>query len=852
MSQNNALSVKVQNILNKFIDNNRYNKVISRTDIMKYVIVSLYAQMPDAKEELVAPFRSCVHDLHNYFTQEEIDAIMPECSKAIMYCLRFSEKMGRMNFDDDSELAEEKLSEDAPLNIYKTPECVIDLCMRLSGSRRAGEKVYMPYSDFADYPLYCPEAEYRIESEDCSCGDEEPYGSYTNAYAQLLLDSQGVNPTVVYGDCSIKSYAGMGLNSIDYIFACNPTLNQKCHNTLSVVDGMWNSPQQVGSFELGQNISLWLLCLKPGGSLDVVLPQSYFQEKGLWQALKALFESQKMELNATFITLRGSLFDCDCGDMFLLHIEKDKGNVGMIRLINATGAESYKKSSRIDEWIKKFEESGYDESIMCTYPSIIEPNEYQNGWLDVDHLMDIVNQEVCDAKFEERMHYTKFFGEGERAPHQHLIDKKLPELAQGQKYITLKELVTVESAVVEEECMMRVMGDETLSSEYMNCNVNTESLQKKKLNEQSQYVVPITHRYVGKDCLVAGLVVRYFGVELKVGRFDNVKEPIAFKENIIAFSLKSKAVTEDYLLRELVKGYCSIQARMLAFWNDEDFVIAPEDFLNIKIAVPSLEEQERQCKEDARANLREAGRKLLQTADEFNRDVHMKKHAIGQTVFNLKNWWDMLQKVRKEGGGIVDDTTEIGKVHKIRVSEIYDNIQTTMEKLNMQVDRFWIADKYTSEDLSLTAFIKEYVKEHQNALFTYEMAFPNGNIPQVSFSKDALAMVFDNIISNACSHGFDNQASADNNIVRISIDTSNGRPCVVVANNGKPFHDKLTVEDVFTYGRSSKNGQKHYGIGGYEVWQLMKKFGGDAEFVSSPDEKFTVSYRLTFNDISNK
>lgn len=823
MSQNNALSAKVQNILNKFIDNNRYNKAISRTDIMKHVIVSLYAQMPGAKEELVAPFRYCVHDLHSYFTQEEIDAIMQECSKAIMYCLRFSGKMGRMRFDDNSELAEEILSYDVPLNIYKTPECVIDLCTRLSGSRHAGEKVYMPYSDFADYPLYCPEAEYRIECEDCSVGDEEPYGSYTNAYAQLLLDSQGVNPTVVYGDCSIKSYAGIGMNSIDYIFACNPTLNQKCHNTLSVVAGMWNSPQQVGSFELGQNIAIWLLCLKPGGSLDVVLPQSYFQEKGMWQALKALFESQKMELNATFITLRGSLFDCDCGDMFLLHIEKDKGNVGMIRLINATGSVFYKKSSKMGEW----------------------------RWLDVDHLMDIINQDVCDAKFDERMQYTKFFDEGEHAPHQYLIDKKLPELSQDEKYVTLRELVTIESAVVEEECVMRVMDDETLSSEYMNCNVNTESLQKKKLNEQSQYVVPITHRYVSKDCLVVGLVVGYFGASLKVGRFDDVKEPIAFKENIIAFSLKSKAVTEDYLLRELVKGYCSIQARMLAFGNGEDFVIEPEDFLDIKIVVPSLEEQERQCKEDARANLKEADRKALQTAEEFSRDVHMKKHAIGQTVFNLKNWWDMLRKVRREGGGIVDDAMEVGKAHKIRVSEIYDNIQTTMEKLNVQVDRFWIADKYTSDDLSLTAFIKEYVKEHQNTLFTYEMAFPNGNIPQVSFSKDALAMVFDNIINNACSHGFDNQTSAGN-IVRISIDTSNGRPCVVVANNGKPFHDKLTVEDVFTYGRSSKNGQKHYGIGGYEVWQIMREFGGDAEFVSSPNEKFPVSYRLTFNDISNK
>ena len=519
----------------------------------------------------------------------------------------------------------------------------------------------------------------------------------------------------------------------------------------------------------------------------------------------------------------------------------------MIRLINATVSEFYKKSSRMLECIKNWDR--LDDSIEI--PPITEPDEYQNGWLDVDRLMYIINQETCDVRYEERIHYTQFFGEGDHAPHQHLIDKELPKLSQDEKYVALRELVTIESVAVEEECMMRVMYDDALSSEYMNCDVDIDGLQKKKLNEQFQYVVPTAHRYVGKDSLVAGLVFGTYDSILKVGILDNVKESIAFEEDIVAFSIKSNAVTKDYLLRELVKGYCSLQAIMLADRSGGNFVIDPEYFLDIKIAVPSLEEQERQCKEDARTNLKEADRKLLQTADEFNREVHMKKHAIGQTVFNLKNWWDMLRKARREGGGIVDDTAEIGKVHKIRVSEIYDNIQMAMEKLNTQMERFWIADNFTSGELSLTAFIREYVRNHQNTLFTYEMAFPNGNIPQVRFSRDALAMVFDNIVSNACSHGFDNQASADN-IVRISIDTSNGRPCVVVANNGKPFHDKLTSEDVFTYGRSSKNGQKHYGIGGYEVWQIMRKFGGDAEFVSSSDEKFTVSYRLTFNDISNK
>ena len=73
--------------------------------------------------------------------------------------------------------------------------------------------------------------------------------------------------------------------------------------------------------------------------------------------------------------------------------------------------------------------------------------------------------------------------------------------------------------------------------------------------------------------------------------------------------------------------------------------------------------------EETRKCLKEADRQLLQSAEEFKRDVHMKKHAIGQTLFNLCNWWDLLQKARKEGNGIVDDSQEVSKKQKTKVNK---------------------------------------------------------------------------------------------------------------------------------------------------------------------------------------
>ena len=68
MSQNNTISVKAKNIVDNFINKNHGKSLISRTDVMKHVIVTLYAQMPNAKPELIQPFEDCIFDLREHFT----------------------------------------------------------------------------------------------------------------------------------------------------------------------------------------------------------------------------------------------------------------------------------------------------------------------------------------------------------------------------------------------------------------------------------------------------------------------------------------------------------------------------------------------------------------------------------------------------------------------------------------------------------------------------------------------------------------------------------------------------------------------------------------------------------------
>ena len=107
-------------------------------------------------------------------------------------------------------------------------------------------------------------------------------------------------------------------------------------------------------------------------------------------------------------------------------------------------------------------------------------------------------------------------------------------------------------------------------------------------------------------------------------------------------------------------------------------------------------------------------------------------------------------------------------------------------------------------------------------------------------------MVLNNIISNACTHGFAGSEGV-NNKIRMDIKSDGTSYVLTVANNGAPLKKDFTQDDVFIYGQTSGNTNEHFGIGGYEIKKLMKEFDGDVEIISSPEAEYTVTYKLIFH-----
>ena len=455
-------------------------------------------------------------------------------------------------------------------------------------------------------------------------------------------------------------------------------------------------------------------------------------------------------------------------------------------------------------------------------------------------------------------------------PQRYLIENHVPVARKGEQVIPLADLIEfVDLDVTSIAGIWPTIRFSSLSTNYLDCEII-----ENEGDFQSEYIYP----KLTKDCLLAAFV----GNSMKVGKIRGLSRLhcVALHHGILAFNLKSELITEDYLLRCLVSQETNAQARCFASGKVTSSMKSGDDFLKIKVLVPSLDEQARICRNDALKGLSDATRQQVEANEVFRQNMHLVKHSIGQSIANLNNWWRVLQRARKEGGGIVDDRATVGNFKKTSVSEIYENLQLAIEQLQNKVSKFDRSYGLKTKNLPITEFIEKYIAEHESPVFTYEYdsirhhadhtileltdeGEPTGKIilnegdpiEYAQFSPEALTIVFDNIISNAVAHGFKGREN-EKNIVRIELTLVGDSYVIAISNNGNSVSNDFTQREVFAYGMSTATGthnaavenETHFGIGGFEVNNIMNEFGDRAEFESTPDEEFTVTYRLILNN----
>lgn len=458
---------------------------------------------------------------------------------------------------------------------------------------------------------------------------------------------------------------------------------------------------------------------------------------------------------------------------------------------------------------------------------------------------------------------------------------QLPEPKEGEKRFLLQDLVEkvgqrrghYRDGISQEPTLVI----SSLSDNYINCDVR-----KLSANDERQSSRRNLFLYeVEAPCIV---VQPLFG-KIKVGELSGKgKLMVGTRQEAFFLRPKNDIVLDKYLLRTLTSDFvrCQVVAKsygtMMTRMREEDLMqtVIPVPF---KDAAPDLDRQKQILLDDLNLTVSEGERRLAHELEEYKKDVHIKKHAIGQILFGLNVNMKLLRKIRTISNGVLDESKTIGEgENALTIGDVLENIDQQIKAVNNAVLNFTAGEDavYQEEDIALAPFFEDFCERHKNdvydiryqpsdddyakedvyALLEDEKGMPCGAnsvirkgapLKYVKFSKQALEEILENICANALEYGF--KGREEGNQVRISIEDVDGCYVVSVANNGQPINADMNVADVFKYGvTSSERRDKHSGIGGYQIKKLMERFGGKAEFVSQPDNDFPVSYRLTFKN----
>ena len=253
----------------------------------------------------------------------------------------------------------------------------------------------------------------------------------------------------------------------------------------------------------------------------------------------------------------------------------------------------------------------------------------------------------------------------------------------------------------------------------------------------------------------------------------------------------------------------------------------------------------------------------------FKHAIRLRKHALSQNISAFDSLFRSLEHCMSEHKGELKASEQLSPVSSMTVADAMGILHSNLEVISDRVshltdDQDWGA----CEAIEPQQFIEDYEIHHTGTNFRFDhlwedfetnffekdvfdkktgkLLFHKGESMNTAwFPKRALQQVFDNIVSNAREHGFTDKSRQDY-VIQTSWATDGLNMLIKIANNGVALPSDLNTDLVLEYGYTTAlNQQGHAGIGGGEMAEIMRKFGGDIRVVSTPEKKFTVTYVLT-------
>ena len=373
------------------------------------------------------------------------------------------------------------------------------------------------------------------------------------------------------------------------------------------------------------------------------------------------------------------------------------------------------------------------------------------------------------------------------------------------------------------------------------------------------------------------VVITSYGAEFFPIYCNASKEnPIFIKNPAIgAYSIKRDDVHAGYLCAELFRRFAELSIFVSGFTNRKVFE-------EVRLSIPSIAEQEsifdgmRRTAQEGKIKELDLQSTIDDLIAESKKQFRARKHSLMQNSVSLATNWEDLKDYLVSNEGRFDENDTIGVLNPVRIGEIMKAISENIKIMENKI--YHLTDEDVDwgevEGIVLQDFIIDYIAKHQTARYRFEfepkkevkMEGYDQNGPvcyledpdwKVLIPRKALQQVFDNIVSNARDHGFEN-GDYSNNVIK--IDYFYEFNCIVleISNNGKALAEGVDTEFITTYGSSTKlndnnrDGKSvHEGQGGSEIDGILKQYNAKVEILSNPEAIFTVTYRIVFKNIED-
>lgn len=292
-----------------------------------------------------------------------------------------------------------------------------------------------------------------------------------------------------------------------------------------------------------------------------------------------------------------------------------------------------------------------------------------------------------------------------------------------------------------------------------------------------------------------------------------------------------------------------------------------------KIIVPNRDDKERLSflSDTNYEALLSSQMEMRREHDSYSKAVRMRKHALTQSLSSVEAMFYALNEYRIRQNGNLSDDSVISRVQGTTVKEAFEFLSVEISNVMPALEH--IADVEYSfskpESIDPEEFIENYIEKEKKSWlnFKHVLSWEKGGnkakqdikningivvcekgkpLNTLVFPKDALEKIFDNILSNAKAYAFTDETRTDYQL-RFSWHIDGASLIVEIDNNGTPIPEDRDTASLLEYGVSTalhKDG--HNGIGCSEIKDIMSRYDGKVEIISSPKDDFTVKYVLTF------